>query len=69
MDEAGKTVYAVKTLSWQSQELKKKKKNLDKHHMDSLPELTRRRLIRRKDGGESLRPKPTDCPDWACKED
>ena len=69
VDEAGKTVYAVKTLPWQSQDLKKKKKSLDKHHVDSLPALVRRRLYLRKDGGMSLRPKPTDCPDWAFKDD
>ncbi|CAB3994774.1 Hypothetical predicted protein, partial [Paramuricea clavata] len=38
-DEEGKTVYTVKTLPWQSQNLKKKKKSLDKHHMESLPAL------------------------------
>ncbi|CAB4029584.1 Hypothetical predicted protein [Paramuricea clavata] len=68
-DEEGKTVYTVKTLPWQSQNLKKKKKSLDKHHMESLPALVRRRLYLRKEGGMSLRPKPTNCPDWACKDD
>ncbi|CAB3991969.1 Hypothetical predicted protein [Paramuricea clavata] len=68
-DEEGKTVYAVKTLPGQSQNLKNKKKSLDKHHMESLPALVRRRLYLRKKGGVSLRPKPTDCPDWACKDD
>lgn len=68
VDEDGKTVYAIKRLPWQSQELKKRKKSLDKNHMDSLPALVRRRLNLQKDGGVSLRPKPADCPDWAFKE-
>ena len=42
-DKEGKTVYTVKTLTWQSQDLKKKKKSLNKHHMESLPLLVRRR--------------------------
>ena len=53
-DDEGKTVYAVKTLPWQSQDLKKKKKSLDKHHMESLPSLVRHRLHLRKEGGDSL---------------
>ena len=49
-DEEGKTIYAVKTLTWQSQ-------------VESLPSLVRRRLHLRKEGGDSLRPKPRNCPD------
>jgi hypothetical protein len=67
-DESGTTVYEVKSLSWQSQELKRRKKSLDKHHLDSLSDLTRRRLTARRDGEESVRGKPNYCPDWACKD-
>jgi hypothetical protein len=46
-DESGTTVYKVKSLSWQSQELTRRKKSLEKHHLDSLSDLTRRRLTAR----------------------
>lgn len=65
-DENGKGLYKIKTLPWQSQELKKRKKALDKQHKESLPELVRRRLTPKHVGGVSSRSKPEDCPDWAC---
>ncbi|XP_031562827.1 uncharacterized protein LOC116298482 [Actinia tenebrosa] len=66
-EEPFKTVaYIVKPLNWESQELKKAKKSLDKHHKDSLPDLVKRRVIPRRNGHPSRRQKPNDCPDWAC---
>jgi hypothetical protein len=69
-DENGKNVYKVKRLPWQSNALKKRKESLDKQHLKSLPALVKRRLVPRNVGAAvSLRPKPNDCPDWACNED
>ena len=66
-DENGMTIYKVKALSWQSEELKRRKKSPDKHHLDSLSDLTKRRLTARRDGEDSVSVKLNYCPDWACK--
>ncbi|KAK3744494.1 hypothetical protein QZH41_013158 [Actinostola sp. cb2023] len=58
--------YVVKPLNWESQELKKAKKSLDKHHKSSLPDLVKRRVTPRRNGYPSQRRKPDNCPDWAC---
>ncbi|XP_028516291.1 uncharacterized protein LOC110243926 [Exaiptasia diaphana] len=66
--EDGSPVYLVKPLVWESSDLKKRKRSLDKHHRESLPSLVRRRVIRRKEGPPSLRNKPASCPEWACQQ-
>lgn len=59
------TAYIVKPLIWESQELKKAKKSLDRHHRDSLPDLVKKRVLPRRTGDPSPKNKPSNCPDWA----
>jgi len=66
-EDGGRKIYNVKPLSWESQELKKHKKSLDRNHMASLPLLVRQRVAPRKKGNPSMRAKPQSCPDWACQ--
>ncbi|XP_028416023.1 uncharacterized protein LOC114544620 [Dendronephthya gigantea] len=58
--------YKVRKLSWESRELKRTKKKLDKNHKDSLPGLSKRAVTPREEGEPSGKPKPANCPGWAC---
>ena len=57
--------YIVRPLTWQNSELKKSKKRLDKGHLDSLPELIKKRTLPRSVGAPSSRGMPDNCPEWA----
>ena len=61
----------VKTLSWESKELKKAKRKLDDLYSKRQSKHSQRRVKKRVRGTEKdfLRPKPEDCPKWACIED
>lgn len=58
--------YKVRKVSWESRKLRLAKKKLDKNHQDSLPGLSKRAFLPRKQGEPSGKPKPANCPDWAC---
>lgn len=59
--------YLVKDLAWESSKLTKRKKKLDKIHKKSQSERSLKRSLKRvRDKTLSLRPKPDDCPAWAC---
>ena len=45
--------YIVRPLTWQSNELKRFKRRLDKGHLESLPELIRKRTLPRTVGTPS----------------
>jgi hypothetical protein len=68
VDEERVQHYKVRKLSWESRELRRAKRKLDKNHLDSLPGagLSKRVMIPRQQGEPSTKPKPTNCPDWAC---
>lgn len=68
LDEETRRVkhYKTRKLSWESRELRQAKKKLDKSHEDSLPGLSRRVMLPREKGKPSTKPKPVNCPDWAC---
>ena len=57
--------YIVRPLTWQSNELKRFKRRLDKGHLESLPELIRKRTLPRTVGTPSSRGMPDNCPEWA----
>lgn len=67
VEEDGRRVYVVKPLPWESDELKKKKRSLDREHLSSLSQLVRHRIAPRRKGQPSQRQKPDSCPDWACQ--
>ncbi|CAB4035297.1 Hypothetical predicted protein [Paramuricea clavata] len=58
--------YNVRRFAWESRELRRLKKKLDQRHQDSLPGLSKRVFIPREQGELSNKPKPANCPDWAC---
>ena len=59
--------YNVKELAWESTKLTKRKKKLDKIHHKSKSACSQKRSVKRvRDKTLSLRPKPDDCPAWAC---
>ena len=58
--------YVVRPLPWQSNELKKIKRRLDRGYNDGLSELMKKRTLPRSVGEPSSRGKPSDCPEWAC---
>ena len=60
--------YIVRPLTWQSNELKRFKKKLDKGHLDSLPELIKKRTLPRSVGAPSSRGMPDNCPEWGCNQ-
>ena len=64
IDQAGKSVYSVKELSWESRKLIKRKKAFDKFYVGQQSKRTRDRSIKR---GSMLanRDKPEDFPEWA----
>jgi hypothetical protein len=66
MDEERVKHYKVRKPSWESRKLRLVKKKLDKNHVDSLPGLSKRVMIPRQQGEPSTKPKPANCPDWAC---
>lgn len=58
--------YNVRKFAWESRELRRLKRKLDQSHQDSLPGLSKRVFIPREKGELSSKPKPANCPDWAC---
>jgi hypothetical protein len=68
IDEESQKVrhYNVRKLSWESRELRRSKRKLDKCHSESLPGLSKRIVVPRQEGDASARSKPPTCPDWAC---
>ena len=58
--------YNVRSFAWESRELSRLKRKLDQSHQDSLPGLSKRIFIPRKKGEPCDKPKPANCPDWAC---
>ena len=69
-EEEGSKVYVIKTIPWESRQLKKRKRKLDKVYSKTVSKRSKQRLVRRvrRDGVHSSVPKPEDCPDWACVE-
>ena len=57
--------YIVGPLTCQSNELKRFKRRLDKGHLESLPELIRKRTLPRSVEAPSSRGIPDNCPEWA----
>lgn len=60
--------YIVRPLLWQNNKFKRYKKRLDKGHLDSLPELVKKRTSPRSVGAPSVKNKPDSCLEWACIE-
>lgn len=58
--------YKVRSFAWESRELRRSKRKLDQSHQDSLPGLSKRVFIPREKGEPCNKPKPANCPDWAC---
>ena len=58
--------YNVRSFAWESRELRRLKRKLDQSHQESLPGLSKRVFIPREKGEPSNKPKPANCPDWAC---
>ena len=61
--------YVVRPLPWQSNELKKIKKRLDRGYNDGLSELVKKRTLPRSVGEPSSRRKPSDCPELGVRPD
>lgn len=60
------TQYRVRRLTWESRELKKIKKKLDKVYSKRLTKRAKDRVIKRVDATEpSDREAPDDIPEWA----
>ena len=61
--------YAVKRLSWESRQLRKMKKKLDKAYKKRLTKRAIERILPRIEAEEnSQRQPPTEFPQWALKE-
>lgn len=58
--------YNVRPFVWESRELRRVKRKLDESHQVSLPGLSKRVFIPREQGEPCNKPKPANCPDWAC---
>ena len=58
--------YKVGRFARESRELRRLKRKLDQSHQDSLPGLSKWVFIPREQGELSNKPKPANCPDWAC---
>ena len=67
-NEDDQLTYIVRTITWESERLTKRKKVLDKTHEKNQSKRSRQRLIKRvrHEGMISVRPKPDNCPEWAC---
>lgn len=67
-DEDSTVTFILKTIPWESKKLKKRKEKLDKEYQKHHTTRQTKRSVKRvrKDGVVSLRPKPQDCPSWAC---
>ena len=66
-EEDDKVIYVVKTIPWESEKLKKRKKRLDKEYNKTQTKCQNKRSVKRvRREGVSSRTKPEDCPDWAC---
>lgn len=60
------TEYRVKRLSWESRELKKIKRKLDKAYANRLTKRAKDRVVKRVDATEpSDREAPENLPEWA----
>lgn len=66
--EDDSAVYVIKTIPWESSQLKKRKRKLDKAYEKSSGKRSKQRSVKRvrKDEIISLREKPDNCPKWAC---
>ena len=67
-EEEGAKVYVIKTIPWESELLKKRKRKLDKRYIKTVSKRSQQRAVkrvRREEVHPSV-PKPEDCPDWAC---
>ena len=66
--EDGKIVYVIKTIPWESNALKRKKKILDKIYKKGQSKRSQERAVKRvrREGALSLHEKPDNCPKWAC---
>ena len=64
--EDGKLVYVVKTIPWESEDLKKRKRKLDRIHKKNQSKCSQDRAVKRvrKEGALSLLDRPEDCPNW-----
>ena len=60
--------YIVKKVAWESERLRKRKKILDKTHEKTQSKRSRQRFVKRvrQERIISDRPKPDNCPEWAC---
>ena len=66
-EEDDQVIYVVKTIPWESEKLEKRKKRLDKEYNKTQTKCQNKRSVKRvRREGVSSRPKPEDCPDWAC---
>ena len=68
---SNKKKLCINTLPWESKELKTYKKKLDEQYASHQSVRSRRREFKRDraHGNYFSRPKPENCPSWACKED
>jgi hypothetical protein len=67
MDEKthGVKQYNLRKFTWESRELRRAKRKIDKSHQDSLLGLSKRALIPREQRKPSSTPKPANRPDCA----
>lgn len=67
-EEEGSKVYVIKTIPWESELLKKRKRKLDKKYIKTVSKRSQQRAVKRvrREEVHSSVPKPEDCPDWAC---
>ena len=66
-DEDGTMVYVVKAIPWESIKLKKRKRILDQKFSKNHSARSRQHSVKRvrKEGVNSLKAKPSNCPEWA----
>ena len=65
-EEEGSKVYVIKTIPWESELLKKRKRKLDKKYIKTVSKCSQQRAVKRarREEVHSSVPKPEDC--WAC---
>ena len=64
-NEDDQLTYIIKTIPWESERLRKRKKILDKTHGKTQSKRSRQRFVKRvrQEGIVSDRPKPDNCPE------
>lgn len=67
-EEECSKVYVIKTIPWERELLKKRKRKLDKRYIKTVSKRSQQRAVKhvRREEVRSSVPKPEDCPDWAC---